>query len=256
MIAVLIVSSGINSQLDQQRAQAVDTQTRYDELKNMLDRAAPVAESLNRMSEELHSYNVTLSETKALGFANLTGAMAVLKQELVDRTAFIGFHVTASMERPVDTSGVGQVLPFDQNDPNCQEEQQCYDTTGGWNYANGMFTVPVSGVWRFHAEGMVRAMPAGTMLNQVGLVFSASAGCAGAYFYRKASIDYSGSADYEVGPALTLDVHLAQGGTIVLCGWGSGTGSNPAQRIAFGIAAGPGMYHQPMSLSGQLMFPG
>lgn len=245
LIAVLAVSSNINAQLDQQRAQVIASQSEANRLSDMLTRSDKVAARLVELEAQMLAYNATLNRGIELGFSNLTGDINALQLDIKRRTNVFGFQALGATVLPVDPGAVGKVLQFDRTAANS------FDTTGGWNYDTRTFTTPRAGRWRFHAEGMVRALPAATGgLGQVGIVLATSDKCATADFYRKASVDYTQTQGAIVsGPSLTLIADLAQGASVTLCGWGSGTGTD----IAFGITPVPGTLHQLMSFSGELI---
>ncbi len=72
MLTVLAVSRGIDSQVQEMRKQASDAKQRYDDLHALMTRAAPVADQLTRMDDELHRYNDTLNLAMAQGLNNLS----------------------------------------------------------------------------------------------------------------------------------------------------------------------------------------
>ena len=82
MIAVIGVSSNINHQVDDMRAQSLASQLQYNQLKGLLDQAGTAASQLSQMNAQLVAYNATLNHALDLGFANITGTLQSLSHQL------------------------------------------------------------------------------------------------------------------------------------------------------------------------------
>lgn len=78
VITVLAVSSNINAQLDEQRAQGIVSQRQMAELDTLLKSSSAVANSLTGMHAELQVFNASLNEAKAVGLGNLTARLSLI----------------------------------------------------------------------------------------------------------------------------------------------------------------------------------
>jgi hypothetical protein len=279
LVAVLAVSSGINKQLDEMRAQGITSQRQYDNLQVLVTQASDSLAQLQLINNDCVAFNATLGRAEALGLTNLTGDIdsvregllgfdddvrgaqeellgfgsdvrtvrmdiSNLNNTLADRTAVFGFQVFGTTQLPFDPSAGGSTLQFDAN------VQWTFDTSGGFDFATGVFTATRSGTWRFDGTGTVQAV-AGSIKN-VGIILSrggAAFACAPVW-YKTSMVLPSGTDIGFTVPGVSLDMQLLQGEKVSLCGWASGDAPGP---VNFGIPPSPGKYGQLMKFSGKLL---
>jgi len=261
MIAILSVSSSINKQLDEQRAQALDSQAKYDKLHELMKQAAPVADKLTALHDELQAYNVSLNDAKALALANLTVHLVAtqtsvknlsvevnhLRADMVARTSFFGFQVTGSTTMQPDPTAGGYGLTYQQVD---------VDTTGAsWTAQYQTFTAPVAGVWRFQAPGMV-AVATGSDLGPFGLLFARS-GSSCVPVLRRSEMYFAPNAfapDPVTTPVLSIVLKMQVGETIAVCGWATVPTASGTGLVTFGYQNGDRPpYGERMTFSGELL---
>jgi hypothetical protein len=84
LITIIAISANINSQLDQQRAQNLQSSQQIQDLQQQLNAAAPIAAELQASGNQLALFNATLNYGISLGFLNLTGQIGALSSQVVD----------------------------------------------------------------------------------------------------------------------------------------------------------------------------